>query len=234
VTYGGDLLAGLLAAVDPPRESPQGALVRCAAAGPLERAGWYAGRGGSVMPLRTLSRLQEALAQGGTGDGAAQGVAAAARASFEQEMAPIQKQETATAQAKERSRSEALAEEIRDLLLQAAYVEIARASADGMFSADGPLGFSVETVRRLRRHKFPFAGALKAVSVDGLNPSEADPKYVKLAQSRADQLDRRFEAIKNRLAGLLPDYVKAVETKGEDGAVVSTGHEFRVTAFRAV
>jgi hypothetical protein len=234
VTYGGDLLASLLAAVDPPHESPQGALVRCAAAGPRERAGWYAGRDGSVMPLRTLSRLQEALAQGGTGDGAAQGVAAAARTSFEQEMAPIREQETATAQAKERSRSEALAEEIRDLLLQAAYVEIARASADGMFSADGPLGFSVETVRRLRRHKFPFAGALKAVSVDGLNPSEADPKYVKLAQSRADQLDRRFEAIKNRLAGLLPDYVKVVETKGQDGPVVSTGHECRVTAFRAV
>jgi hypothetical protein len=119
-------------------------------------------------------------------------------------------------------------------LLQAAYVEIARASADGMFSADGPLGFSVETVRRLRQHKFPFAGALKAVSVDGLNPSEADPKYMKLAQSRADQLDRRFEAIKNRLAGLQPDYVKAVETKGEDGPIVSTGHEFHVNAFRAV
>jgi hypothetical protein len=79
-----------------------------------------------------------------------------------------------------------------------------------------------------------FGGALKAVSVDGLNPSEADPKYVKLAQSRADQLDRRFEAIKNRLAGLLPDYVKAVETKGQDRPVVSTGHEFRVTTFRAV
>ena len=149
-------------------------------------------------------------------------------------MAPIREQETATAQAKERSRSEALAEEIRDLLLQAAYVEIARASADGMFSADGPLGFSVETVRRLRRHKFPFAGALKAVSVDGLNPSEADPKYVKLAQSRADQLDRRFEAIKNRLAGLLPEYVKAVEARGQDGPAIGTRDGFRVAVFQSV
>jgi hypothetical protein len=234
VTYGGDLLASLLAAVGPPHELPQGALVRCATAGSLERVGWYAGRDGSAMPLRTLSRLQEALAQGGTGDGAAQGVTVAARTRFEQEMAPIREQETATAQAKGRSRSEALAEEIRDLLLQAAYVEIARASADGLFSGDGLLGFSVETVRRLRRHKFPFAGALKAVSVDGLNPSEADSKYVKLAQSRADQLDRRFEAIKNRLAGLLPDYVKAVEAKGQYRPVASTGHEFGVTAFRAV
>jgi hypothetical protein len=83
----------------------------------------------------------------------------------------IRNQETATVQAKERSRSEALAEEIRDLLLQAAYVEIARASADGLFSADGPLGFSVETVYRLRRHKVPFAGALKVVFVDGVNTS---------------------------------------------------------------
>jgi hypothetical protein len=67
-----------------------------------------------------------------------------------------------------------------------------------------------------------------------VNPSEAGPKYVKLSQSRTDQLDPRCEAIKNRLAGLLPDYVKAVETKGQDRAVVSTGHEFRVTTFRAV
>jgi hypothetical protein len=186
------------------------------------------------MPLRTLSRLQEALAQGGTSHSAAQGAAVAARTSFEQEMAPIQRQETVTAQAKERNRSEALAEEIRDLLLQAAYVEIARALADGLFSADGPLGFSGKTVRRLRRHKFPFAGALKAVSVDGLNLSKADPKYVKLTQNRADQLDRRFEAIKNRLGVLLPDYVKAVEMKGQDGPVVSTGQQFRVTAFRTV
>ena len=80
---------------------------------------------------------------------------------------------------------------------------------------DGGAGFSVETVRRLRRHKFPFAGALKAVIVDDVHLSATDPKYVKLAQSRRDQLDRRFEAIKGRLAELLPQYVEFVARKGK-------------------
>jgi hypothetical protein len=114
-----------------------------------------------------------------------------------------------------RARSKALAEEIRDLLLQAAYVELVKAEADGMFAADGGARFAVETVRRLRRHKFPFAGALKAVTVDGLKPSAKDPKYVKLAATRSDQLDRRFEAMKNRLAELLVQYVEATKSEAQ-------------------
>src|SRR5262249_9150643 len=82
--------------------------------------------------------------------------AAAATAQFEQELAPIREQEAKAVKAQGQSRGEALAEEIRDLLLQAAYVELIKAEADGMFAADGGAGFSFETVRRLRRHKFPF------------------------------------------------------------------------------
>jgi hypothetical protein len=107
-----------------------------------------------------------------------------------------------------------LAEEIRDLLLQAAYVELLKAESDGIFATDAVAGFTLETVRRLRRHKFPFAGALKVVAIDGLRPTPADPKYQRLAQTRPDQLDRRFQSIKSRLGELLPQYVEAAAHVG--------------------
>src|SRR5262249_10776121 len=154
VTYGGDLLADLLAAVSPPREAAQGGqLVRCSAAAPVERVGWYAVGGGSLTPGRTLAELQTAIrSPEGTGGLPAASVAAA-RERFDRELGPLREQEVCTAQARDRSRAEALAEEIRDLLLQAAYVELVKASAEGMFAADRGADFSVEAVRRLRRLK---------------------------------------------------------------------------------
>jgi len=116
------------------------------------------------------------------------------------------------------------------LLLQAGYLELVKASSDGMYAVDSGAGFSIETVRRLRRHKFPFAGALKTVPIDGLKLSPTDPKYVKLAQTRADHLERRFDAIKNQIAELLPQYVTAVESQPETPPALLT--ESRVAFYR--
>jgi hypothetical protein len=89
----------------------------------------------------------------------------------------------------------------------------------------------VETVRRLRRHKFPFAGALRTVLVDGLQLSPAHPKYVKPAQTRGDHFDRRFEAIKNRVAELLPRYVELAEAGAQGSAPATTAQEACVALY---
>jgi hypothetical protein len=232
LTYGGDLLAEILAAVDPPHDAQDGPLARCSATSPAECVGWYAIGSQPITPVRSLSGLREAVRSKGTTGGAAEGVVATVRQRFDLEMAPIREQEAKTVQGQERSRAEALAEEIRDLLLQAAYVELVKTTAEGMFASDGGAVFSVETVRRLRRHKFPFAGALKAVAVDGLTPSPTDPKYVKFAQARPDQLDRRFEALRNRIAELLPRYVEAAEGGAKTSPAPAPGPESRVTVYR--
>jgi hypothetical protein len=232
LTYGGDLLAELLAAVDPPRDSPAGgALARCSAGGPLEQVGWYSVGVQPVTAVQSLTDLREAFRATAAATLPAEEVIDAVRRGFDQEMAPIREQARQAGQAKERGRAAALAEEIRDLLLQAAYVELVTAAADGLFAADGAAGFTVETVRRLRRHRFPFAGALKAVAVDGLKLSPHDAKYVRLAQARPDQLDRRFEAVKDRLAELLPLYVEAAGREPKTAPGLAAGQEIPVALY---
>ena len=72
-----------------------------------------------------------------------------------------------------------------------------------------PLDFSEEAIRRLKRHKIPFAGALKLVDVSDIRPQSDDPKYVKLRDSYPDVLTRRFEATKLKLGDLLGQLVQA-------------------------
>jgi superfamily II DNA or RNA helicase len=233
VTYGSELLTSLLAAVEPPHEATGGGqVVRCEASLPVGRVAWYAVGEGTVTPIRTLSRLHDIIRSCGKTGSVTEGDIAAVRERFNQDMAPLREQESKTAQAKERGRAAALAEEIRDLLVQAAYVELVKASADGLYATDRGAGFSLEAVRRLRRHKFPFAGTLKAVPLDGLTLSPTDPKYAKLAQLRGDQLDRRFEAIRNRLATLLAQYVEAVGAEGPAKQEAVADPDYRVVAYR--
>ena len=104
-----------------------------------------------------------------------------------------------------------LNEAIRQLLLLAAYVELAQTANRGLFDEgeDLPLDFSEEAIRRLKRHKIPFAGALKLVDVTGLRPSPDDPKYIKLRDSYPDVLTRRFEATRIKLGEVLGRLVLA-------------------------
>ncbi len=104
-----------------------------------------------------------------------------------------------------------LNEAIRQLLLLAAYVELAQTANRGLFDEgeDLPLDFSEEAIRRLKRHKIPFAGALKLVDVTGLRPSPDDPKYIKLRDSYPDVLTRRFEATRIKLGEVLGQLVLA-------------------------
>jgi hypothetical protein len=194
--------------------------------------GWYAVGEQPITSIRSLSHLRDALGSARKETDSGQKVVVTVRQSFDQAMAPIREQGAKLLQGQGRSRAEALAEEIRDLLLQAAYVELVKAGVDGMFARDGGAGFSVETVRRLRRHKFPFAGALRAVAVEGLTLSRADPKYVKLTQTRPDQLARRFEAIRNRIAELLPRYIVAAESAATTSSAPIDGQEIQVVLYR--
>jgi hypothetical protein len=55
---------------------------------------------------------------------------------------------------------------------------------------------------------------------------------VKLAQARPDQLDRRFEAVKNRIAEVLPLYVAAAEGETKAAPAPVGGKENQVSLYR--
>ena len=108
-----------------------------------------------------------------------------------------------------------LKEAIRQLLLLAAYVELAQTANRGLFDEgdDLPLDFSEQAIRRLKRHKIPFAGALKLVDVSDIRPRSDDPKYIRLRDSYPDVLTRRFEATRIKLGEYLGQLVQAQQEK---------------------
>jgi hypothetical protein len=96
----------------------------------------------------------------------------------------------------------ALEEEIRHRLCQAAYLDVALGAADGMFGgqADGP---SDQSLRHLRRHGYPFAGALRAVDMSGVTLRADAAAYMSLLSQNQVTLQRRFEGAKQRIAEAL-------------------------------
>jgi hypothetical protein len=184
--------------------------------------GWYAA-GGPASPVCSLRSLRDLLDGPGGKGTAGEDAAGPARRLFEAAYRPVREIAEKTVRDRERSRAVSLAEEARDLLVQAAYVDLAKVAADGLFAADGTAGFTSETVSRLRRHKVPFSGALKVVPLDGLALSPTDPRYLLLAQTRRDVLERRFDAIKVRLGEVLTQYMSAVSADAGAPPAASRG-----------
>jgi hypothetical protein len=74
---------------------------------------------------------------------------------------------------------------------------------------DSLLSFSKQAIRRLKRHKIPFTGALKLDEVSDMRPRPGDPKFIRLRDSYPDVLTRRFEAAKLKLGEVLGQLVQA-------------------------
>jgi len=114
--------------------------------------------------------------------------------------------ESRIAAARYRSEMASRSEEIRQLLLQAAYIDIARVADTELF--DGPACFGEEGVSRLARYGYPFAGALRIASVAGLNASPDNVFYQRLLGSTPAALTQRFDAVKIKIGTALKDFVK--------------------------
>ncbi|MBV8268853.1 MAG: hypothetical protein JO252_21210, partial [Planctomycetaceae bacterium] len=117
--------------------------------------------------------------------------------------------EVQAAQVRHKAHLASLTEEIRQLLLQAAYIELAQAANRDLFDEEMPLNFSELAIQHLKRHKYPFAGALKMVDVSGLCPRPEDPKYARIREQQKEVLSRRFEVIRSKLGEALANLVQA-------------------------
>lgn len=128
--------------------------------------------------------------------------------------------ESASAAGRRLARESSLVEGIRQLLQEAAYIELAKAFQRDLFDQSMPLDFSSQTYEHLRQQKVPFAGAMRLVG-NGLPPLRPDdPLYLKCLDSRKDVLTRRFEGIRTRLIECLRQLVeiRQVRTQGDGEA----------------
>ena len=122
---------------------------------------------------------------------------------FSRAVESIRRRTAGVAQARQRAERLALEEEVRQLLLQAAYIELALSEQQGLFAETEAMDFSLDAITRLKRHGYPFAGMLKLVSVDGLRPSPTDPYFQKVQGQSAESLRGRFNALCEKAKDLL-------------------------------
>ncbi len=198
MTYGSGLLEEVLQSVDPPVDSTAGGqVVRLGQASPWPLVGFY----GTVdsQSVRTLGELRAVLDK-------AQSVPLVDDqrqcliAQFNAAASKLMVRETNAADSRRKAFISSLTEEIRQLLTQAAYIELAQAANRELFDEeDMPLDFSDMAYERLKRHKFPFAGAIKQIGGGLPRPRPEDKFYLQVNALRRDVLTRRFEAIRSKL-----------------------------------
>jgi hypothetical protein len=223
LSFGSDLLAGLLEAVEPPEPSEtDGILARCRIDSPTLLVAYY----GPVQddqpePILTLASLYKRLDREPpcrlTADRVEQ-----VWGRFVEAVERFREHDLRVAEQKHKAHVASMEEATRQLLMQAAYIELARTANRGLFDEDDglTLDFSEQAIRRLKRHKHPFAGALKLVDVSDLRPHPDDPKYVRLRDTYPDVLARRFEATKIKISDALGQLVLAKKAALKDGSLV--------------
>jgi hypothetical protein len=196
---------------------------------PVPLVGYYVpGKDGQPEPVLSLASLRKLLDSDSPPRFSTDQMM---RGRFREAVEQYQSQDSLVAEQNQKAHVASLKEAIRQLLLQAAYIELAQTANRGFFDEveDLPLDFSDQAIRRLKGHKIPFAGALKLVDVSDMQPRPDVPKYINLRDRYPDILTRRFESIKTRLGDILAQLVQARQimsptcrdTRSEGGFVIS-------------
>ncbi|MBM4095037.1 MAG: hypothetical protein FJ276_37360 [Planctomycetes bacterium] len=232
MTYGDPLLHEVLQAVQPPMVDAAGCQVaRCSLTAPWPVVGFYGVVDSS--PIQSLAEIRSAV-QSGQASELTDEHHHRLRAQFSAAAEQLMARETRAADSRRKALVSSLTEEVRQLLTQAAYIELAQAANRDLLDEDHlPLDFSDQAYERLKRHKFPFAGALKLVGTGLPRPRPEDPIYLKMKVTKRDLLARRLEAIRVKLGERLNQLMAAKRgadphgTGGEPSAATPTLECFR-------
>jgi hypothetical protein len=226
LSFGTELFEELLQDVEPPEPRESGRfLARCRVGEPFPLVGYYRpGKDGQPEPVLSLGSLRTWLDSGAPPTGSTDQFGQV-RARFLEAVEQYRTRDSLVAEQNHKAHVASLREAIRQLLLQAAYIELAQTANRGLFDEgeDLPLDFSDQAIRRLKRHKIPFAAALTLVDVSDMHPSSDDPKYIRFRDSYPDVLVRRFEATKVKLGELLAQLVQAQRSMSPSTAMQGGG-----------
>ncbi len=156
LAYGGGLLEDLLGVVEAPRDNHDaGVVVRCSLDGAWSTSGYFRVSDRSIIP--SLDKLLPAL-----DDLSDVSLTADSRNAIEKQflVAVEQRlvQDNKARTGRRNAHLSSLREEIRQFLVEAAYIELALASHRDLFDEALPLDFSDAAFQRLKRHKVPLPG----------------------------------------------------------------------------
>jgi hypothetical protein len=202
-----------------------GIVARCFQDGETSAVGYYRLSDGG--PLPSLTTL------GTTLDGQSTvNVLSEQRTELENRFADAGRQrhlrEAKAAEDHRKAQLSSLTEEIRQLLVEAAYVELALAANRDLFDDALPLDFSEQAYQRLKRHKVPFSGAIKLVGTGLPKPRPDDSLYLRLRESKKDVLTRRFDAIRGKLIDRLGELMEARKKMEKSGLGAEAGGAVRL------
>lgn len=227
LTYGSDLLKELLGTVPESEAGQEGQVLRCWVENPLTLCAYYrldaTGRPQRIERLADLEAIYTQELNVAWSEEAKE----AARDDFQRDVAARVKGQAAVISARRRAERLALEERGRQVLLQAALVELAMGQQPDLFEQEAlPLAFTQAAVTGLKRHAYPFAPLLLLVKVDDLRPSPTDPFYLKIQGESRESLKRQFIVLRNRAAGLVNLLASAPD---QDEAVQDMAIEVRTT-----
>jgi SNF2 family DNA or RNA helicase len=224
LSYGSDLLADVLGVVDPPQDRQHtGILARCSEDGHSPAVGYYSlvdnGAVGSLAKLIVTLDGQPVV-----------DVTSMKRKELEDGFAEASRKrrlwELKSSDDRRKAQLSSLTEEIRQFLVEAAYVELAVAANRDLFDEALPSDFSEQAYQRLKRHKVPFAGAIKLVGTGLPKPRSDDSMYLRFRESGKDALARRFDVIRGKISDRLRDLIDAKKKMEQPGQSVNSDEAF--------
>lgn len=219
LTFGDDILEGLLAGVEPPTSSETGPVLRIEAG---SHVAWFRGseRGAEeILSVDDLtSGLDERVLTGEEVDTAQAVLTARARDGLREERDAERKRREAEVAA--------LEETARLLLLKATYADLARTRAATLFDEEepAPMDFSEDAVRRTAT-TYPFSALSALAGLDGVSPSPDDPDYVRLETANEAEISRFRSSVVAQARDLVPqlkgmlDTVSEVEPEGDVASI---------------
>lgn len=200
LSFGSKQLEEILAAVDDPAEADsKGVVARCRSSAPIEAVAYFGRTQGGIDQLRTYDGLCQLLDRAPACGAVRRDDSVQLRDEFMVSISGLLGSEARIEESRRRSDLSAIEEECRHLLLEAAYVELAKGSQPDLFEDVPPPEFSIRAIQALVRHGYPFKGAVANVSLVGLSPRSDDPGYTALLKLKRDALERRLSGITGRL-----------------------------------
>jgi len=227
LTYGSDLLATLLEAVPKPASGARGHVLRCLAEGPVPLRAYYTlDARGRPQRIERLADLEALYAEEPEVCWSEEAVATAC-ADFQREVKALLQRQACVLATQRRAERLALEEQARQVLLQAALVELAMGQQPDLFGGEAlPVTFTEEAIIGLKRHGYPFAPLLRLVNVDDLRPSPTDPLYTAMQGRSREALRGRFKALQDKAAQLVTSLANASDQERTSpdatGVVVQT------------
>ncbi|MFQ6040921.1 MAG: helicase-related protein, partial [Candidatus Poribacteria bacterium] len=203
LSFGDELFDELLECVEhTDASSEQMGILRCSTEAPARLVAYYTIQEGCRRRIETYNDLQAILESDASFNWSDEMIAKA-REDFLSQVKAARENVIQVEDYREKSHRLALEEEGRQILLRAAFIELAMAQQVGLFGDAVSLTFNEDAVKALRRHKYPFAGLLKLVDTEGLRPTPTHPFYLKIQGASVESLSQRFRNIREQAAALL-------------------------------